>query len=239
MSLLLDVGNTRIKWARADTGVLQDLGAVAHQGEPARALDDCPIMDPDAVWICSVLDPAAEAELLRACGVRWPCPVQVTRSQARWQGLRNGYAEPKRLGADRWIAMLGAWAASPGACVIADAGTALTVDVVDAAGLHQGGIIAAGMQTSRRAVLGATRFRALEAGVPAHAGLGRDTEACVDQGVLLSCLGAIEHIAAGADPDAAFYLTGGDAELLLPHLDARWSYQPHLVLQGLMHYAGI
>ena len=237
MILLLDIGNTRLKWACAEAGVLRQMGAVAHAGEPAKALAACHVDDPDEIWICSVMDAAADAMLLHACRLRWPCVPHLARSEARWQGLLNRYEAPLRLGADRWMAMIGAWFEAPGACVVADAGTALTVDVVDARGRHLGGLIAAGLDTSRRAVLGATRFATRPALAPGHAGLGRNTEACVDQGALLSCLGAIDR-AARRVRRARCYLTGGDAPLLHPHLGARWQHRPHLVLEGLLRRAG-
>ena len=140
------------------------------------------------------------------------------------------------VGADRWLAMLGAWAQARGACVVVDAGTALTVDIIDSGGRHRGGIIAAGLHTSRAALLGATRFATRDAPPPEHAGLGTDTESCVDQGALLSCLGAIDR-AAAAEPQARRFITGGDARRLLPHLGADWDLQSDLVLRGLWHRA--
>ena len=148
-------------------------------------------------------------------------------------GLRNGYAEPLRLGADRWLAMIAAWADTPADCIVVDAGTALTVDAIGADGQHRGGIIAAGLQTSEKAVLGATRFPTRQTPLTVHAGLGLDTEACVRQGAMLSALGAIDRASAQL-PGARRVITGGDAQVLHPHLGGDWKLRPCLVLEGLL-----
>jgi type III pantothenate kinase len=105
----------------------------------------------------------------------------------------------------------------------------LTVDAIDAQGCHLGGIIAAGLGTSERAVLGATRFPTRPTPLPVHDGLGIDTEACVRQGARLSVLGAMDRAAARL-PAARRFLTGGDAETLAP---AGWELRPALVFEGL------
>jgi type III pantothenate kinase len=233
--LLLDVGNTRLKWAVAGNGKIGTAGAIVHDGKPAQALAQLDLDDPpDAIKVVSVAGPAHELAIDETCLARWHRPARHARSEAGRDGLHNGYAQPQRLGADRWIAMLAAWhLAGRSAFVVADAGTALTVDVVGANGRHLGGIIAAGLQTSEKAVLGATRFPTRDTSLADHAGLGFDTEACVRQGAMLSVIGAIERAAAVAPANALRVLTGGDASRLAPHLAGRWALRPHLVLEGL------
>lgn len=233
MLLLLDVGNTRLKWARYEQGQLRPGGAVVHEGAPADALSILDVDEPLAIRIASVAGPAHEIALQKVCLARWQQWPQFARAEAQREGLRNAYEQAQRLGVDRWMAMLAAWSAYRGACVVVDAGTALTVDVIDASGQHLGGIIAAGLQTSEKAVLGATRFPAREVPLPLHAGLGRDTEACVRQGAMLSVLGAIDRAAATV-PDAQRILTGGDAETLLPFVGKDWTLRPSLVFEGLL-----
>lgn len=234
--LLLDVGNTRLKWALAENGAIGADGAVVHGGKPAEALARLALADePASIRIVSVAGPAHDLAIDKTCVARWHRSPVHARSEAERDGLRNGYAQPQRLGADRWIAMLAGWhLAGRRAFVVADAGTALTVDVVDASGRHLGGIIAAGLNTSEKAVLGATRFPTRDTPLEDHAGLGLDTEACVRQGAMLSVLGAIERAAATAPDSAQRYLTGGDAQRLQPHLDTAWTLRPRLLLEGLL-----
>lgn len=233
--LLIDVGNTRLKWAEEAGGQLIAQGAVAHEGKPADALSRLDIDEPDAIHIVSVAGAAHELAINKVCLARWQQQPKYVRTQTEALGLCNGYAEPQRLGADRWVAMLAAWSLANGACVVADAGTALTVDVIDANGQHLGGIIAAGLHTSEKAVIGATRFPTRATPLQNHAGLGLDTEACVRQGAMLSCLGALNRAAATL-PNAKRYLAGGDAEVLLPHLPG-WEHRPLLLFEGLLRLA--
>lgn len=232
MKLLLDIGNTRLKWALLESGQITAGPAVSHGGDPADALSRMDLDEPDSIAIASVTGPAHELGLTKVCLARWQRRPFFARSEAERAGLRNAYADPSRLGVDRWLALLGAWHRMRGACVVADAGTALTVDALDASGQHLGGIIAAGLQASEQAVLGATRFPVRDAPLPIHAGLGLDTEACVRQGAMLSVLGAIDR-AAAIQPTAKRYLCGGDAAALAPLLAQEWELRPQLVLEGL------
>lgn len=231
--LLLDVGNTRIKWAEVAGGVIFNTGAVTHAGKPSDALSILGVDEPESIWISSVAGPAHDLSINKVCLARWQLAPQYARTRAEQLGLRNGYADPQRLGADRWLAMIAAWVDTRSDCIVVDAGTALTVDVVGADGLHRGGIIAAGLQTSEKAVLGATRFPTREAPLGVHAGLGLDTEACVRQGAMLSVLGAIDRAAAQL-PGATRVITGGDTRTLTPYLDEGWTPRPCLVLEGLL-----
>ncbi|MFC4252737.1 type III pantothenate kinase [Sinimarinibacterium flocculans] len=230
--LLLDIGNSRLKWAwQADAG-LGDCGVIVHAGEPAVALPSLAPVQPAEVWISHVTGPANEAPLAAAVRERFGRAPHFARSAEQWRGLRNGYAEPARLGVDRWLVMVAAWSEHRVATCIVDAGTALTVDGFDEAGRHLGGIIAAGLLTQQRAVLGQTRFATREQGTTYHAGLGLDTEACVSQGAMLACLGAIDR-ALSATAAVRRIVTGGDASVLLPHLHGDWEHRPDLVLEGL------
>lgn len=233
MLLLLDIGNTRLKWAVFEQGQLALGGAVIHDGKPADALSALDLDEPLSIRVASVAGPANELALKKVCLARWQQVPQFARAESQRDGLRNGYEQPQRLGVDRWMAMLAAWSAHRSACLVVDAGTALTVDAIDAGGRHLGGLIAAGLQTSERAVLGATRFPARDVPLPVHAGLGLDTEACVRQGAMLSVLGAIDRAAASV-PGAQRILTGGDAETLLPFLGKDWALRPALVFEGLL-----
>lgn len=237
-TLLLDVGNSRLKWAAVRGGQMRESDAIAHDGDPAVAIAALPVAAADAIWVAHVTGPAHEAALSAALHRRYAQQPNFARSSARWGALRNGYAEPHRLGVDRWLVMIAAWAKQPGAACIVDAGTALTIDNVDAAGLHQGGVIAAGLQTQQRAVLGNTRFATRDMAAPYTGGLGTETEACVRQGAMLACLGAIDRARAMAGPAAVCLITGGDAAVLLPHLGSGWEHRPNLVLEGLLAISG-
>ena len=234
MILLLDVGNSRLKWALARGARIRRTGAVAHHGQPARVVRALKVPKPESVWMSHVVGPH-ERQLRAAIKRRFGVVPKIARTQKECAGLRVAYAAPARLGVDRWLAMLALWSQSRRAFCVATAGTALTFDAVDARGHHQGGLIAPGLATAWNAVRGSTRFALPPNPSRYTRGLGTDTEACVRQGTLYACAGLIER--AARDAGGARFLSGGDARTLQAHLDGRWTMKEHLVLEGLLAYA--
>jgi len=237
MNLLLDVGNSRLKWALADAAGLRDGGAVEHGGNPAAAAASIGLDRPDAIWIANVTGAALGGQLAAALDARFAVAPRFAAVQAEYAGLRVAYAEPQRLGIDRWLALLAAWTETRGAVCVVSAGTALTFDVVNAQGQHLGGVIAPGLLTMQQAVLGATRFPATGPAPVYSEGLGADTDACVRQGALHAGAGMIERLSVRHAPGAARLITGGDTALLVPHLRAGWTIRPSLVMEGLLALA--
>lgn len=234
MILLLDIGNTRAKWASSDGTALQGHGTVAHAGDPLRALAGQTLPGADALWVSAVhsLDRSQlEAGLRKLTGLA----PRLVRAAAGFDGLVNSYAEPQRMGADRWLAMVALWSQLRSPFCLVGAGTALTFDHVDAAGQHQGGLIAPGLTSMQHRLLSVTQGRPQELARPYGEHLGRDTESAVRQAALFSSLGVIERglRAAGEESAGARFITGGDAPDLLPRLGAGWQQRPHLVLEGL------
>lgn len=232
LKLLIDIGNSRLKWATA-TDAIGPIEALAHDGAPWTAIANIECDQPEAIHVSSVVGRQDEGRLEASCLDKWQTRPCFARSTSQHRGLKNRYTDPTRLGVDRWLAMLGAWQACKNSCLVVDAGTALTVDAIDSKGQHLGGIIAAGIDTSRDAVLGQTRFPVGEQDSLHSIALGTDTETCVAQGALMSCLGAIDQASRLAG-DARKFICGGDAERLLPLLGEAWEHHPHLVMQGLL-----
>ena len=236
--LLLDVGNSRLKWALADAAGLRNGGAVEHGGNPAAAAAAIGLDQTDAIWIANVTGATLGDQLAAALNARYGVAPRFAAVQAEYAGLRVAYAEPQRLGIDRWLALLAAWTETRGAACVVSAGTALTFDAVDATGQHLGGVIAPGLLTMQQAVLGVTRFPATGPAQIYSEGLGADTDACVRQGALHAAAGMVERLAGRyASGSAQRLITGGDAARLLPHVGEGWSLRPNLVMEGLLAYA--
>ena len=232
MILLLDIGNTRLKWAVSDGRKLSNNGSLVHHGDPAGALADLHLEAAGEIWICHVTGAESEARLAQSIGQRLGTAPRFARSAAQLGGLHNAYVEPQRLGVDRWLCMLALWTQQHGAFCLAGAGTALTFDAVGADGRHQGGVIAPGLTSMQRAVLGTTRFEVRGADERYDDSLGRDTEACVRQGALHACAGLIDRLA--ARHAGRRVITGGDAEILRPMLAGEWELRSQLVMEGLL-----
>jgi type III pantothenate kinase len=238
MTLLLDIGNTRIKWARLEGGKLLAPGAATHVEDQLLAALERAFEGPKPGWVmaCNVAGPLVGKALSDLCRERYALQPEFFISSAERGGLKNGYTDPTRLGADRWAAVIGAFHLYGGPACVVDAGTAITVDAVDKQGRHLGGLIAPGPQTMRRALAGAT------AGLPDQGEgdlhlLARDTRSGITGGGWQAAAGFLERMLAlltqELGPDARFILTGGDAERLAALLPPRFTLCPDLVLQGL------
>ena len=233
MKLLLDSGNNRVKWAYASQGQLFEFGSANHrQTEWIEAL---PVARPDSVWLANVAGQTVYASLQAHAQQQWGLQVHNLSSVAQSCGVTNAYSRPERLGIDRWLACIAGFKMGEGAVLIADAGTALTLDYVSARGQHKGGLISPGIATMQHALLGETRLRPMP-GAFELTWLADDTDPAVALGSLQAVRALLENARSDLAP-ARCVITGGEAELLLPHLDAQWQWVPHLVLEGLNHVA--
>ncbi|WP_426688248.1 type III pantothenate kinase [Rhodanobacter ginsengiterrae] len=243
MRLLLDLGNTRVKWAwQARSADWLAAGAVDWREDVGRALEaawaDMP--GPIRVIGASVVDASREEQVaalvrrLSGLAIRW------LRTPAQACGVRNAYAEPQRLGVDRFLVMVAAHAAGFAPCVLAGVGTALTLDALAADGQHLGGLIAPGPQLMQQSLLDATaRVR------PEHPGaiveLADNTADAVASGCWQAAAALVERFASrtasrlGTVPE--LILGGGDAPALLPLLSLPARLSQDAVLRGLAIWA--
>lgn len=242
MKLLIDLGNTRLKWALWDGTELRSRGALAHAGgEPvdfAALWKD--IHELDAAWIASVAAPALEAALAGSLRARAIPEPHFVRSCAQACGVRNAYAQPQRLGVDRFLSLIAAHAHAPQPTVIASCGTALTVDALTADGTHLGGLIAPAPELMRNALLGNTA-RLGDVGGASIVEMADNTADAVASGTWLAAVALIERFVAqaaqrmGAAP--ALVLSGGGAARLAGLIDVPLRIDSELVLRGLALFA--
>ncbi len=244
MKLLIDIGNTRIKWATLESGELTRAGGFAHQGEPsaaAAALIERVGGAPDTVLVSNVAGPAFAAAIAAAVSVDWNLDARFAETQPRSGRVRNAYRDHTKLGVDRWLAILAAAARYPAAVCVVDAGTAVTIDLVAATGEHLGGYIVPGPGLMRRALTADTgdlgRLTSGDAEQRAQSiAPGRDTGEAIGHGSLAAICALIERCARRLAEDNRDYIvvvTGGDAERIMPHLAVDLEYRPRLVLEGL------
>jgi len=151
MKLLIDAGNRRVKWATArGTGpdAQLDLGravtiSAALESELSAAW--AALDRPAAVWASCVAGRAVADAVTSAAARAWGLRAVFIEARARYAGVVNSYPRPAALGGDRWAALVGARWLRPGrATVVVDAGSAVTVDALDAAGVFRGGVILPG-----------------------------------------------------------------------------------------------
>jgi type III pantothenate kinase len=235
--LLIDIGNSRVKWGWGRAGRIEpgeSFATLAASQGFNHYWDNAP---PPAQVVVSNVAGAEIGTAVQAYTVkRWGLAPRLVSSSAQSCGVGNGYAFPEKLGVDRWLALIGARHLDHGPCCIADCGTALTFDALDGAGVHLGGLIAPGLGLMRAALARGTHGLALVE-ADGRSGLARDTAAAIVAGTRLAAAGLVERayresaLRLGCQP--RLLLTGGDAPSLGEELTMPFEFRPHLVLEGL------
>lgn len=248
MRLVLDVGNTRIKWAWGH-GPAQ---ALVYRGlalrDKLRELWEGQGR-PTAIRIASVASASVNEAITQAIADCWPglnpCYL-VSRSSCC--GVKLAYAKPERFGIDRLAALVAARGEiGDRPLVVIDAGTAVTVDVLDATGQHLGGVIMPGLHLLKTALLrdtaGIEGACAAEVDIssPESGLLPTQTLAAVVMGVRWMLQGgvraAVEQAQRIVGKGGQTVLTGGDAPLLVESFDVAPLVRPDLVLDGIRRIA--
>ena len=227
--LLIDQGNTAIKWRMADVNGLGTEGGVV---ESVEALGSC--LEPlswSTVGLSSVASDETRSALHNKLSALGVAPIFTANTESARLGLRNSYPEPERMGVDRWLAMLAARDGSEDAFCVIDAGTAVTIDIVAADGLHLGGYILPGPALMRRALIMDTARIRVDAEVEPDLAPGRSTTDCVNAGVWRAAYAGVQSVMADFSVHRAI-LTGGGAAGFL-ELGVAADYRPDIVLEGL------
>jgi len=243
MRLLLDLGNTRLKWAlQAQPEGWLARGAVDWREDTMAGLQLAwsGLPRPDTVIAASVVDAVREALVAEVVGSLFARAPGWWRTPASACGVRNAYAEPQRLGVDRFLAMVAAYADGRAPCVLAGVGTALTLDALASDGRHLGGLIAPGPQLMRQSLLDATaKVRLDRPGEILE--LADNTADAVVSGCFQAAAALIERfatrMAARLDGAPSLILGGGDAATLMPLLSLPARLSQDSVLRGLAVWA--
>jgi len=242
-ALLVDIGNTRAKWAVLRDGHLAEQGAVAHRGAAARDWTHAMDVVGDSlsrILVSNVAGPGVAHAFGEWALGRHSVRPEFLRAAASAAGLENSYTHPESMGVDRWLGMIGAWRRTRRPLVCVAAGTAMTVDAVDEHGRHAGGLIVPGYALMIDSLMNRTSDIAHGVSVeePRVRGrLGCNTAAAMELGACQALAGAAERAVrwfarqAGVEPRV--YLGGGDAARIEPFLDLRYELAPDLVLEGL------
>lgn len=236
--LVLDIGNTRIKWGYWQGGSLLWARSRTYGPDPGPQQLLQWLGDVDCtggVFVGSVASDNLNGLLCHWFEGHCGCTPVFLRSRAEQVGVVNGYADPQRLGVDRWAGIIAAHAEYEGDVCVIDCGSAITLDVVDGAGQHLGGLIMPGLQMMRRALVKEA------AGIPDEQG---DSVALADNTGDAVSGGCLRLVAAGltqmlseqgriTDGPLRCVMTGGDGPVLGRHMHTDCTYDADLVLKGL------
>jgi type III pantothenate kinase len=243
MKLLLDLGNTRLKWALlAPNGEWTSQDALDWDAIASGALlplwQSLPL--PLHVFGASVVDDARERQIEALVDQLFQRQPIWLRTPAAACGVRNAYAEPHRLGVDRFLAMIAAMHEGKAPCILASVGTALTLDALAGDGRHLGGWIAPGPPLMQRALLdNTTRVQLDHAGHVVDA--ADNTMDAVASGCWHAAAALIERFHARMrtrfEQSPTLRLSGGDAATVLPLLSLPAELVHDPVLRGLAVWA--
>lgn len=234
MRLVIDAGNSRLKWRLDGAGgvLAQGLGGI----EDADPLPKLPVGAGaiSRVAVSTVASEEKRLRLLQSLSSRVSAPIRCYWSEACRDGLVNAYRNYQQMGADRWHAMYGAWLDYKQGFIVVDAGSAITVDYVGSSGHHLGGFILPGLHMMRRSL----QVDAARIGFdPSHVSdcsPGKSTSECVNHGLTWLSSALIGRVHSDSENAGVrdILVTGGDAERLL-NLGLKATYRSSLVLDGL------
>ncbi|MFT5419390.1 MAG: type III pantothenate kinase [Candidatus Endobugula sp.] len=243
MFLEIDVGNTRIKWR-----LREQQRVIATYFSPTASMVNIELIFAQvdlsrvsAVYIASVV-PRCNDPLLDWCKTSLkltPIFAEVVRQHA---GVLNGYGEVSQMGVDRWLALLAAWQRTGDVCLVVDAGSAVTLDLLLSDGVHRGGYIVPGLQLMNSALFQNTdRVKMSNVQFSVEFNAGTSTAEAVASGLPLMLLGLIERVCSEIEAIEAgrptIIVTGGDGEYISAVLVSYGvrcvEFVPELVLDGL------
>lgn len=234
VTLAIDAGNTRIKWGLHDGLHWLAQGSALH-AEVTHLAEAWQTHTISQAVISSVAGDAIN-QLLQQQLAALQLPANWIKPGAQACGVKNGYASPAQLGADRWAAVVAAWHRHHQACVVVSAGTALTVDALSANGEFLGGLIAPGLRMMQTALVNNTA--ALEHEPGQIQDFPSATADAMFTGALLAMAGAVmamqNTLQLRENTTPRLILTGGDAKALQAALSGQGEIVDNLVLEGLM-----
>ena len=241
--LVIDVGNSRLKWALRGPRGWTARGAVANQDIGSLAVRDWQNLERPVRAVG--VNVAGEAARVRVEGqlARWRLPIEWLSAAAQAGGVTNRYRSPAQLGADRWASLVAArrravaaHGTAPQPCIVVNVGTAVTIDALAADGAFLGGLIVPGVRLMLRAL--ADNTAALRTPPGEFHEFPTTTPDAIYSGALQALSGAIgemrQRLGADGARDITCYLAGGGAQDIAPRLAAPVEVVDNLVLEGVL-----
>lgn len=241
-TVVVDVGNTRVKWGRATGGRVTDVASLPADPDAWQRQFDLWQFTPDWAWLISGVHPQRRDALLAWLRPRAAAVRSLTSSTQLPLNVRVEC--PEQVGLDRLLNAVAVNTRRPPetAAIVVDAGSAITVDLIDAEGAFRGGAILPGLRLMAQALHDHTAQLPFVEVCRVAMPPGTSTVEAIEVGVVHGALGGIERLLALyrgqlASPPAVFF-TGGDAPLLAAHCSPPPHVWPEMTLAGLLHGLG-
>lgn len=238
MILAIDAGNSRVKWGWHDgrswhnlaTVSLIEFAAASHDLNPFAATHE----NPEQIIISNVAGDGAHQLLVNWTSIFDAEPLWL-KGEAERCGVKSLYERPEQLGPDRWAALVAARGLHQGPCLVVNAGTATTVDLLSAQGEFLGGLILPGVDLMRFVLHEHTGRLPLQAG--RFERTPRNTLDAIETGCRHAQAGAVERMYRVAGAGAQCLVSGGAGVALIEQLGMPCRYVENLVMEGLARIA--
>ena len=238
MYLLIDIGNTRIKWQQRDDEHIELTDSILV--EEFMDVDFSTIKSIKKIIISNV-NHSIVLDKLKEILSKFKCPI-IEANPISNEYLINDYEDHKTLGIDRWLTALGAWKLYQRPLLVINAGTAITIDLVEldkeSKAHFQGGMILPGIAISLAVLNNSTNLIDTEIGKSQYPSL--NTKDAVTTGIMTSIQGAVNLVCRKLPSSLPILLTGGDANLIYEQAEEDWKsrikLEDNLIFEGLLFY---
>ena len=238
MYLLIDIGNTRIKWQQRDDKDILLTDSILV--EEFMDIDFSSIKSIDKIIVSNV-NHSVVLDKLKEILSKFKCPIIETKPISN-EYLINDYEDHKTLGIDRWLTALGAWKLYQRPLLVINAGTAITIDLIEldreSKAHFKGGMILPGVAISLAVLNNSTNLIDTEIGKSQYPSL--NTKDAVTTGIMTSIQGAVNLVCRKLPSSLPILLTGGDANLIFEQAEDDWKsrikLEGDLIFEGLMLY---
>jgi type III pantothenate kinase len=228
MKLLIDIGNTRIKWVQVQDDKWLQSGITNLESAAELHSQVSEWSEIDEIWVSNVAGNVIGRQILEL-GIKHTHIISSQKSQC---GVSNGYAEISQLGSDRWAALIAAWNILRSKCLVVTSGTATTIDALSERGKFIGGLILPGTELMQSSLTEATDQLEIIRGQ--YEPFPLNTADAMLSGALQAFCGAVERQRMLLGKNVPIILSGGGADVLEPYLGRAVQKVDNLVLRGLL-----
>lgn len=238
MKLLLDLGNSRCKFAILDDNGVMEYGTQNYGpfGKLYTVKSLCEKQNLTKVVVCSVLSDKMNTDIIDMLSNKDGYDVFFLAAEKNCFGIKLSYDEPSAMGVDRVSALIAVKEIYPGNSCVVDCGTAVTIDAINCRGIHLGGVILPGVKAMQNGLLDSTKIEHENRDVNFNI-FANTTEHAIFAGCMSAVAGGIEYVVNKMSSDYDVFdqiiFTGGDAEDLQSYVNLQVQIDSTLVLDGL------
>lgn len=240
MKLLIDIGNSRIKWAYLVNRELKDPQAHDYKDVDLNELLENAWQNkqkPEHILIANVAGKVIADKVSTVSNNKWKISPVFVQAEQQCAGVINAYRDITQFGIDRWLAVIATWNRYHTPACVVSCGTAITIDGVSKSGLHTGGLIVPGLHMMQNQLINETNGINTDVCLSFNLEFGQSTSECISNGTVRTIVSLIDNVAKEMSSKygntLACIITGGYAEQINTLLSVKFDHDPHLVLNGL------